>query len=178
MRLLFEALKGKAKHVVDWTEERVKAFADTKLALAGWLHRTTAYHPQANGLCERFHRSMKAALRASLHDDSWVDRLPWVMMGLRMAPKEDLQTSPAELLYGQPLRVPGDFLPTAHVPIVCQPAIVSTPGRWQSFCPGAYNAAWGAAVPHPARAAGGCVFLCAPRRSDILCDLRRTFPRA
>ena len=35
MRPLFEALKGKAaKHVVDCTEERVKAFADTKLALA------------------------------------------------------------------------------------------------------------------------------------------------
>ena len=32
------------------------------------LHRTTAYHPQANGLCERFHLSMKAALRASLKD--------------------------------------------------------------------------------------------------------------
>ena len=80
------------------------------------LHRTTAYHPQANGLCERFHRSMKAALRASLQDDSWVDRLPWVMLGLRTAPKEDLQTLPAELVYGQPLRVPGDFLPTTTCP--------------------------------------------------------------
>lgn len=76
------------------------------------LHRTTAYHPQANGLCERFHRSMKAALRASLVDTSWVDRLPWVLLGLRSAPKEDLRFSSAELVLGQPLRVPGEFLPT------------------------------------------------------------------
>lgn len=74
------------------------------------LHRTTAYNPQANGLCERFHRSMKAALRASLVDSSWVDRLPWVLLGLRSAPKEDLHSSSAELVLGQPLRVPGEFL--------------------------------------------------------------------
>ena len=80
------------------------------------LHRTTAYHPQANGLCERFHRSMKAALRASLKDGDWVDRLPWVMLGLRCAPKEDLQSSSAELVYGQALRVPGYFIPDASVP--------------------------------------------------------------
>ena len=30
------------------------------------LHRTTAYHPQANVLVERFHRHMKSALRARL----------------------------------------------------------------------------------------------------------------
>ena len=77
------------------------------------LHRTTAYHPQANGLCERFHRSMKAALRASLTDSNWLDKLPWVMLGLRTAPKEDLQSSSAELVYGQVLRVPGDFMPEA-----------------------------------------------------------------
>lgn len=80
------------------------------------LHRTTAYHPQANGLCERFHRSMKAALRASLKDSNWVDKLPWVMLGIRTAPKEELQSSSAELVYGQPLRVPGDFVPNTTVP--------------------------------------------------------------
>lgn len=80
------------------------------------LHRTTAYHPQANGLCERFHRSMKASLRASLTDGNWVDKLPWVMLGLRCAPKEDLQSSSAELVYGQTLRVPGDFIPEANMP--------------------------------------------------------------
>lgn len=37
------------------------------------LHRTAAHHPQANGLCERFHHSMKASLRASLKGSGWVD---------------------------------------------------------------------------------------------------------
>lgn len=80
------------------------------------VHRTTAYNPQSNGLCERFHRDMKAALRASLTGADWADRLPWVMLGLRSAPKEDLQASSAELVYGQPLRVPGEFLPDATAP--------------------------------------------------------------
>uniref|UniRef100_A0AAV2MFB0 Integrase catalytic domain-containing protein n=1 Tax=Knipowitschia caucasica TaxID=637954 RepID=A0AAV2MFB0_KNICA len=71
------------------------------------LHRTTAYHPQANGLCERIHRTMKGALWASLVDNSWVDRFPWVLLGLRSAPKEDLRSSSAELVLGQTLRDPG-----------------------------------------------------------------------
>uniref|UniRef100_A0A669CLV2 Gypsy retrotransposon integrase-like protein 1 n=1 Tax=Oreochromis niloticus TaxID=8128 RepID=A0A669CLV2_ORENI len=80
------------------------------------VHRTTAYHPQANGMCERFHRSLKAALRASLTGGDWVDRLPWVLLGLRSAVKEDLGVSPAELVLGQPLRVPGEFLPESPPP--------------------------------------------------------------
>ncbi|KAL7842149.1 hypothetical protein SRHO_G00238380 [Serrasalmus rhombeus] len=38
------------------------------------------------------------------------------MLGIRTAPKEDLQASSAELVYGQPLRVPGDFVPSATTP--------------------------------------------------------------
>ena len=59
---------------------------------------------------------MKAALRASLTDSNWLDKLPWVILGLRTAPKEDLRSSSAELVFGQPLRVPGDFLPKSMEP--------------------------------------------------------------
>jgi hypothetical protein len=59
---------------------------------------------------------MKAALRASLKDGDWVDEQPWVRLGLWCAPKEDLQSSSAELVYGQALRVPGDLIPNASVP--------------------------------------------------------------
>ena len=75
------------------------------------LHPTTAYHPQANGLIERNHRDLKASLKCRLSGPNWVDELPWVLLGLRTAPKEDLHSSSAELVYGSPLTVPGDFFP-------------------------------------------------------------------
>ncbi len=75
------------------------------------VHHTTAYHPQANGLLERFHRHLKAALRARLVGPNWIQELPWVLLGIRTAPEEDLGCSSAEMVYGAPLTVPGDFLP-------------------------------------------------------------------
>lgn len=75
----------------------------------GFKHRkTTAYHPQCNGLIERFHRQLKAAIMCHA-DSSWSESLPLVLLGVRSAFKEDLQSSSAELLYGEPLRLPGDF---------------------------------------------------------------------
>lgn len=85
--------------------------------LLGVKHcRTTAYHPQANGLVERFHRTLKSALRARLTDSNWIDELPWVLLGIRTAPKEDLGTSSAELVFGEPLTVPGEFIPASNAP--------------------------------------------------------------
>lgn len=45
-----------------------------------------------------------------------MDRLPWVLLGLSTAPKDDLQCSLAEMVYGEPLRVPGEFVPNTSAP--------------------------------------------------------------
>ena len=51
---------------------------------------TTAYLPIANGLVERFHRQLKAALKVQPNADNRVDHLPMVLLGIRTALKEDL----------------------------------------------------------------------------------------
>ncbi|XP_037877338.1 uncharacterized protein K02A2.6-like [Bombyx mori] len=65
----------------------------------GFDHRrTTAYHPQCNGLVERFRRQLKAAITCHA-DANWTETLPLVLLGIRTAFKEDLQTSSAELIH-------------------------------------------------------------------------------
>ena len=50
--------------------------------LLGIKHlRTTAYHPIANGLIERFHHHLKSALKAQSQPEQWVDSLPLVLLG-------------------------------------------------------------------------------------------------
>jgi hypothetical protein len=69
-------------------------------ALCGLLNiqhvQTTAYHPEGNGLVERFHRRLKDALRARCAGPRWLEHLPWVMLGLRAAAREDSGISPAQ----------------------------------------------------------------------------------
>ena len=49
---------------------------------------TTSYHPQANGLVKRFHRQLKDALSSRLAGSDWFYHLPWILLGLRVAPKK------------------------------------------------------------------------------------------
>ena len=83
------------------------------------IHRTCAYHPESNRLVGLFNRSLKAALKAHLHRSNWVDELIWFLLGLRTVPKEDLETLSAELVYGQPLTLPGELInsDTNRVPV-------------------------------------------------------------
>ncbi|CAH2083764.1 unnamed protein product [Euphydryas editha] len=77
--------------------------------IAGFQHRrTTSYHPACNGLVERFHRQLKAAITCHA-STNWLEILPLVLLGIRATFKEDIQASPAELVYGETLRLPGDF---------------------------------------------------------------------
>ena len=99
----------------DITSDRGRQFTSAlwrKLCetLGANIHHTTSYHPQSNGILERWHRALKASLRARLTGPRWIEQLPWVMLGLRTAPKEDLATSPADIIYRHSLKVPGDVL--------------------------------------------------------------------
>jgi transposase InsO family protein len=85
--------------------------------LLGIKHvQTTAYNRQSNGMVERTHGQLKATLRARLAGSRWPEHLPWVLLGLRTAPKEDSGISAAELVYGAALALPAEFLSTAEPP--------------------------------------------------------------
>lgn len=83
-------------------------FAELMQTIGATHLRTTPYHPQANGLIERWHRTLKTSILC--HDTSkWVQHLPTILLGLRVVFKPDINASPAELVYGTTLRIPGEF---------------------------------------------------------------------
>ena len=109
-------------------------------ALGVEVHRTTSFHAQANGMVERFHRQLKAALTARLSTGAWVQELPWVLLGLRAMPKDDLGCSTAELVYGSTLRLPGEFVRDSASEVPSERLnqlretlanLMPTPPRWQ-----------------------------------------------
>ncbi|KAG8186650.1 hypothetical protein JTE90_014726 [Oedothorax gibbosus] len=60
-------------------------------------------------MVERFHRQLKAAVMSHA-TTRWSEVLPTVLLGIRAALKEDIKTSSAEIVFGAPLRLPGEFL--------------------------------------------------------------------
>ena len=88
-----------------------------------------------------------------LQGPNWADELPWILLGLRTAPKEDLGFSAAELVYGIPLTVPGEFIdPSSKFQPVCTLMTFSTKLKNLSpFATAHHKLSSPSAVPHSLR---------------------------
>ncbi|PFX14793.1 Transposon Ty3-I Gag-Pol polyprotein [Stylophora pistillata] len=65
--------------------------------------KTSVYHPQANGLVERFNGTLKSMLRKFVRErvQTWDKYLPYLLFASREVPCESTGYSPFELLYGR-----------------------------------------------------------------------------
>ena len=69
---------------------------------------TTAYHPQMDGLVERFNRTLTTMLAktAKKGGRDWDTHLPYVLFAYRASEQQSTQESPFFLLYGRDPRLP------------------------------------------------------------------------
>ena len=69
---------------------------------------TTAYHPQTDGLVERFHRTLTSMLAKTTAPGGldWDERLPYVLFSYRCSMHQSTGESPFFLLYGRVPQLP------------------------------------------------------------------------
>jgi len=109
---------GVPNHIItDQGTQLKKLFFDSLSRSFGLKHvHTTAYHPQANGLIERFYRSLKTSLRCLSTSATWTQSLPLVTLGWRNTVYSATGTTPATLLFGTGTTLPNDFLTQSSTP--------------------------------------------------------------
>ena len=74
--------------------------------------RTTPYHPQSDGLVERFNRTLLhlLSLAASENEQEWDLHLPMVMLAYRTSVQESTGCTPFYLMFGREARLPSDVM--------------------------------------------------------------------
>ncbi|GBN91988.1 Retrovirus-related Pol polyprotein from transposon 412 [Araneus ventricosus] len=74
--------------------------------------RTTALHPESDGMVERFNRTIlnHLSLFVSRNQTDWDTHLPLFLLAYRSAEHEVTGLTPAEMLFGRTLRLPCDIL--------------------------------------------------------------------
>jgi hypothetical protein len=83
---------------------------------------TTPYHPQSNGMVERFNGTLKSMLRkvTRMEPQEWDRYIPALLFAYRELPNETLGFSPFELVFGHSPRGPLDLLAGKWTGTSCQ----------------------------------------------------------
>jgi hypothetical protein len=89
---------------------------------------TTPYHPQTNGLCERFNGVLKQMLRRMCDErpQDWDRYIAPLLFAYREVPQASLGFSPFELLYGRTVRGPMTILRELWTAEIINPEVKST----------------------------------------------------
>lgn len=87
-----------------------KLFAEMCSMLSIKKTRTTPYHPQSDGLVERFNRTLGAMLSQYVNDHhtDWDKNLCYVMLAYRSSVQETTRFTPHFLMFGREVRLPID----------------------------------------------------------------------
>ena len=74
--------------------------------------RTTPYHPQSDGMVERFNQTVQIMLSMYVDEnrEDWDDHLPYVMMAYRAAIHESTKCTPNKLMLGREVSLPIDVI--------------------------------------------------------------------
>ena len=74
--------------------------------------QTTPYHPQSDGLVERYNRTIEAQISifVDTHQTDWDEYIPYLLMAYRTAVQESTKFTPSRLTLGREIRLPIDLL--------------------------------------------------------------------
>lgn len=78
---------------------------------------TTVFHPQSDGLCERFNRTMFQMLAAGGLElnDEWDTLLPFIVLAYNTSEQSSTLAPPFELVYGREVSLPVDLIANRQV---------------------------------------------------------------
>ena len=81
--------------------------------------RSTAYHPESNGLVERFNRTLLNMLTKFVSSDQrdWDQKLPFLMLAYRSSEHENTGYFPNQMMLGRETELPVNLCMVRHLKI-------------------------------------------------------------
>ena len=91
----------------------VSKYFQEKMTELGIKHVTSSpYHPESQGIVERFHQTLKSMLKKFCleNETEWDKEIPYVLFAFRSVPGEAVNYSPFQLIFGHSVRGPLDVV--------------------------------------------------------------------